>query len=116
MSPLYCFEIEEETGKIKRIVIENYRERHHSMYMPNKITYCYSVNNAIHEVRGDNIDKFVNWKVHSFNDDIENARQIVLANLRTRYKQAISDTKRYATVIDKLGGFGDEKDRDILSV
>ncbi len=83
--------------------------------MPKRVHYCYVSKGIRHDIHGENIDKFVNWQVYSFSDNEENIRDIMLANLRMRYKKALLDTKRFATVIDKLGGFGDEKDRDILS-
>lgn len=117
MNPLYRFFLDEETGEITRAVIDNYHTTHPSKYLPNKVHYVYRNKNGIsHDVHGENIDKFVNWQVYSFSESEENARAVILDNLRMRYKKAILDTKRFATVIDKLGGFGDEKDRDILSV
>ena len=117
MNPLYRFYLDEETGEITRTVIDNYHTTHPSKYLPNKVHYVYRGKNGIsHDIHDENIDKFVNWQVYSFSDSKENARAVILDNLRMRYKKAILDTKRFATVIDKLGGFGDETDRDILSV
>ena len=117
MDSLYRFYLDEETGEITKTVINTYHTVHPSKYLPQKVHYVYRNENGIsHDVHGENIDRFVNWQVYSFSDDEEKARDIMLANLRMRYKKAILDTKRFATVIDKLGGFSDEEDGDILSI
>lgn len=116
MTPLYRFQLDEDTGRITRTVIEDYHISHPSLYVPNRVHYLYVTRGIRHDIHGENIDKFVNWQVYSFSESIENAKNIMLANLKARYKQAISDTKRFATVIDKLGDLRHEEDRDILSV
>jgi hypothetical protein len=113
--PLYRYQLDEDTGEISCTAIEDYHITHPSKYMPKRVHYCYVTKGIRHDIHGENIDKFVNWQVYSFSDNEENVRDIMLSNLRMRYKKALMDTKRFATVIDKLGGFGDEKDRDILS-
>lgn len=116
METLYRFLLDEDTGNITKTVIDDYHTVQPSRYFPKRTRYVYRRNGISHEVHSENIDKFINWQVYSFSDNEENARDVMLDNLRMRYKKAILDTKRFATVIDKLGGFGDETDRDILSV
>lgn len=103
MQTLYCFKLDELTGMISRTAIEKYKEYHPSVYFPNKVRYDFSIGYNSFSVNGENIDKFVNWKVYSFADDIEKAKKIMSEDLKDRLVKAEKDVKRFSSVIKKLG-------------
>ena len=104
MIPLYCFKLDEFTGKISREVIEEYHTVHPSTYVPNKVIYKYKCKQNGCDIRGENIDKFVNWKVYTFIDDIDRVRNIILDNLTMRHTQAQIDVQRFSAVIERMRG------------
>ena len=100
--PLYCFKLDEFTGEITRIVIENFHTVHPSKYIPDRVNYTFRIGKTTYDVHGSNIDKFINWKVYSFTDDIDKAKNIMFEDIKMRYFKAERDAERYATVLVNL--------------
>ena len=110
MIPLYCFKLDKDTGIITRETIEEYHTVHPSMYIPSRVIYKYKNRQNGCDIHGENLDKFVNWKVYSFNSDTERAKKIILENLIMRHTKAQYDAMRFSDVIEKLGGiYGENK-------
>lgn len=100
--PLYCFKLDEFTGEITRIVIENFHTVHPSKYIPDRVNYTFRIGKTTYDVHGSNIDKFINWKVYSFTDDIDKAKNIMYESLKARYIKAEMECTRFADAVVKL--------------
>lgn len=108
MIPLYRFKLNEETGEISKTVITDYHVSH-SRYKG--IDYLYMLNGIRHDVHYKNLDKLVNWKVYSFNGDLEQAKKVILDNLTMRHYKAQLDVQRFSAVIKHILGGNDGENK-----
>ena len=104
---LNCFRIDEETGNIetfsftdyKVIVVSQYTQRKEIVFDGRlagaKIKECC-------HLRYENLDKYVNHKVFSFNQSCENARKIVIESLKQKEQQLNKDLQRVTTLVNKM--------------
>lgn len=103
---LYCFRLDEHTGltekfeviEYNKVCLSKYTGRHAFFY---KHTLGKETETK-YEVYESNLDRLVNWKVHSFNSDAEHARQIILDTLLKKEEKARTDLERWQNVINKL--------------
>lgn len=106
MKPLYVFKLDNITGKIVRFEITKYHEKHLNSF--GKIEYCFKVdgiNKASSDLsfRNEKLNRFVNGKVVSFEDDMDKARKIIVETLRNKSEQAAIE-KRTAEYLLKIMG------------
>ena len=118
MKPLYCFILDEKTGKITRHIIEKYQEYHPSAFVPTRLIYSFKDGYYRHDLNARNIDKCVNWRYYTFEDNMDKAKEAFTFELRMKIIKAKQDYLRYSNAYEKiLGGLsGDEENRDILSI
>lgn len=106
MRPLYVFKLDNITGEIKRFEIAHYHEKHLNRF--GKVEYEFKlegINKASSDlcVRNEKLNRFVNGKVVSFEDDIDKARRIIVQTLRNKSEQAAIE-KRMADYLLKIMG------------
>lgn len=106
MRPLYVFKLDNITGEIKRFEITHYHEKHLNRF--GKVEYCFKVdgiNKASSDLsfRNEKLNRFVNGKVVSFEDDMDKARKIIVETLRNKSEQAAIE-KRTADYLLKIMG------------
>lgn len=106
MRPLYVFKLDNITGEIKRFEIAHYHEKH--LNRSGKVEYCFKlegINKASSDlcVRNEKLNRFVNGKVVTFEDDIDKARRIIVQTLRNKSEQAAIE-KRTADYLLKIMG------------
>lgn len=98
--PLYRFNLDEETGFIKRLEITDYC----NVVSYNKREYRYRLNGTVRIVRESSLDRFVHNQVHTFDPDIENARKIMVSDLSIKARKAQKEYIRYTSLRNKLYG------------
>ena len=106
MRPLYVFKLDNITGEIKRFEVTHYHEKHLNRF--GKVEYCFKVdgiNKASSDLsfRNEKLNRFVNGKVVSFEDDVDKARKIIVETLRNKSEQAAIE-KRTADYLLKIMG------------
>lgn len=106
MKPLYVFKLDNITGEIIRFEITHYHEKHLNRF--GKVEYCFKVdgiNKASSDLsfRNEKLNRFVNGKVVSFEDDVDKARKIIVETLRNKSEQAAIE-KRTADYLLKIMG------------
>ena len=106
MRPLYVFKLDNITGEIIRFEITHYHEKHLNRF--GKVEYCFKVdgiNKASSDLsfRNEKLNRFVNGKVVSFEDDVDKARKIIVETLRNKSEQAAIE-KRTADYLLKIMG------------
>lgn len=118
MNPLYCFKLDEQTGEITRLVIENYSKYQPSPFVPSRVFYTFVINNYRHDLNSKNLDRCVNWRYYTFEDNLDKVKQEFISDLRNKITKAKKDLFRYSNAYENiLGGLsGDEKNRNILSI
>lgn len=101
MESLYCYKLDEETGEIIKITItpDQYELR---KYTNTKYCWRININGYIHHCYEQDLDRFKTWKVYSFKDDIEAAREIFDKELKERRTKAQKEAERYHEVLDKM--------------
>lgn len=95
---LYRFKFNEESGELDAEAIEDYRE----VVWYDKREYRYKLLGTIRVVRANNIDKYIYEQVHSFNPDINHAKQIIKNSMTVKYLKASEDAERYRKILEKL--------------
>lgn len=104
---LYRFSLDPDTVKIVRqeipewyIVTRGYLR---------KTVYRYKLNRRIYETKADNIDTYSYNSVHSFNPDIEHARQIMLEYFKAEAVKATIKLNKYNQMYNCLKENKDDK-------
>ena len=99
MKPLYCFKLDKETGEIEKIIIKNYeeglwsnRKRYWRFRLTSQYQYCYE----------QDLDVFKTWKVYSFNDDIEAAKEIIHQAISDKQRRAYDEYAKYTRLVHKI--------------
>ena len=108
MDTLYLFRLDENTGKLTRIAIpqkaDTYRagayEKIH--WGVSKQYYKYTMHGTTYYTDPNDIDKFKNWRVYSFNSDKEHAMKIIQSSLQERQQKAYEEYSRYTEVLNRL--------------
>lgn len=99
MKPLYCFKLDEHTGKLSKFEVNEYEKVCLSKYTKRcAFFYKHTLGKQTetkYEVYECNLDKFVNWKVHTFNPDVEHVKRIILDALLERENKAQADLDRW---------------------
>lgn len=97
---LYCFKLDEKTAKISKYEINIYEYKifygkEHIVYHHN-LDCKYATN---HDIAVDNLDKFIHFKVHTFNPKIEDAIAIINSELISKRTKAYDDYQRWDELI-----------------
>ena len=98
MEPLYCFKYEEDTGKLIKIVIPEYKIDVNRF--TDRKTYLFEnprINKSDRHftVPEAKLDRYVSSKVYTFNGDKQNAKRIILEELTGKQLQAYTDLLRW---------------------
>ncbi len=93
MQPLYCFKLDESTGKIKKYEISEYHFVPNKRGYKGKDTYCFVANFGTiadykYQVKVEILDKYVAKKLFTFNGEPSYAFKII--------KQTVLDKKNKA--------------------
>lgn len=101
---LYCFKLDEYTGIITKEEITHYNIVDVG-YRDQKIAYFYKTSkDYVCEVYDINIDKLVNWKIHSFNPSLIDAYNIALKAIADKTNMLKIEYERYDKLLCKLIG------------
>lgn len=100
MKPLYYFKIDEKTGKITCQEITKYEE---GRWTSNKMYYRWKGNSGASMYAYTNdLDRFKDWHVYTFNPDYDHAYEIIYDGLQEKLLAAEKTYKRFQRVFDKV--------------
>ena len=99
---LYCFEFNEDTGELSKEEITEYKVSHpYSLPAFSNIKqyrFKYKGRNII--IRDDKLDKFLNWKVYTFNDSLENVKSIIYDTIYNKRAEYEKQYNRYTKLLE----------------
>lgn len=102
--PLYCFKLEEESGKIIRYIIPEWDIRNINNY--GRFNYIFDIPEGMlkskskYYLENNKLDRFVSNKLITFNPDEEEAFQLIIHTLISRRNQSLE----YANKLDDMIG------------
>lgn len=103
--PIYCFKVNPYNGEITKYTITDYRKR--------KINDCgrmvYTFRNpkvcdgyAHYAIENSKLDRFVNYKIFTFEDDQTRAERIIANTLHGKYLKAKIEVQKLEKPMDVL--------------
>lgn len=98
---LYCFKLDEERGKIERIEITEYKRVCVSAFAE-RYSIMYKKTGYTTEVHESNLDKLINWKIHTFNPNETVARETIIKTIKKRKEAAQYEFERWSELINKI--------------
>lgn len=100
MEPLYCFKLNEQSGEVTCIKISKYERRCLCEYTQTyALKYKERFTGIKREIRESNLDKFLNWKVYTFNSDPFHAYEIIRKSLEDKEQISHNDYIRWKNVL-----------------
>lgn len=99
MEVMYCYELNKETGEITKSEIADYETLHRYQ----ETIYWYKKNGRVMgEVREKNLGKLVNWKIHTFENDDDKIKYMMLKELRIRNDKAFKEYTKWNNAMHAL--------------
>ena len=99
---LYCFEFNEDTGEISKEEITEYKVSHpYNLPAFSHIKqYRFKYKGRNITIKDDKLDKFLNWKVYTFNDSLENVKSIIYDTIYNKKVEFEKQYNRYTELLE----------------
>ena len=99
METLYRFKLDRTTGKIERVAIKEYTIKENYI---GKMMITYRLNSRTSMVSADNIERYLNDMVYSYNSSIDNAIEIIKADLENKIVSAKNTLDKCTGILERI--------------
>ena len=106
--PLYCYSFNEETCKIVKTEITDYEE---GIWSNRQKYYRYKKCGNTYYSYGSDLDRLKHWKLYTFTLTDDEAREIIIEEIYSRWYKYNAQAVRYKNILEKVNAQQVEKEK-----